>query len=83
MMIRIRVIILTVALFHCIMTDAQVLHGRISDSSGDPIGAASVYVSELRQGTTSNSQGFYEIELPPGTWKATMLSGTSSVPPTS
>jgi hypothetical protein len=71
MMIRIRVIILTVALFHCTMTDAQVLHGRISDSSGDPMGAASVYVSELRQGTTSNSQGFYEIALPSGTWRVT------------
>jgi hypothetical protein len=71
MMIRIRVIILTIALFHCVMSDAQVLKGRITDTSGLPMGAASVYVSELRQGTTSNSQGFYEIALPPGTWQVT------------
>ena len=70
-MIRIKVIILTAALFRCVMSDAQVLHGRITDSSGLPMGAASVYVSALRQGTTSNSEGLYEIAIPEGTWQVT------------
>lgn len=71
MMIKARVIILITALCHWAMSDAQVLNGRITDTSGLPMGAASVYVSELRQGTTSNIQGFYEINLPPGTWNIT------------
>ena len=71
MRVRTRVIILTAALLHCIMSDAQVLHGRITDTSGLPMGAASVYVSALRQGTTSNSEGFYEMALPRGTWQVT------------
>lgn len=51
-----------------ITNQAQVLRGRITDSSGSPMPAASVYITELRQGTTSNSDGWYEISLPPGNY---------------
>ncbi len=50
---------------------AQMLRGRITDSRGEPMPAASVYIPELRQGTTSNSEGYYEISLPPGNYTVT------------
>ncbi len=55
-------------LFPSISIKAQVLRGRITDSSGTPMPSASVYIAELRQGTTSNNDGWYEISLPPGNY---------------
>ena len=45
---------------------AQVLKGTITNESGDPVQYATVYIQELRQGTTSNTKGDYEIRLPTG-----------------
>ncbi len=64
-------IILLAILFPWLACNAQVLHGRITDESGMPLPGASVYVSGLRQGTTSNQEGFYEITLPAGTFTIT------------
>ncbi len=55
-------------LFPSISVKAQVLRGRITDSSGSPMPSASVYITELRQGTTSNNEGLYEISLPSGNY---------------
>jgi hypothetical protein len=46
----------------------QVLNGRITDNSGQPVPYATVYIQEIRQGTTSNTMGDYEIRLPPGNY---------------
>ncbi|HZY24606.1 MAG TPA: carboxypeptidase regulatory-like domain-containing protein, partial [Bacteroidales bacterium] len=43
---------------------AQILKGKITDPSGRPVEYSTVYIRELRQGTTSNSNGDYEISLP-------------------
>jgi hypothetical protein len=48
------------------VTSGQVLKGSIKDSDGKPIAYATVYIQELRQGTTSNTKGDYEIRLPTG-----------------
>ena len=45
---------------------AQTLKGRITSQSGDPVQYATVYIQELKQGTTSNTKGDYEIRLPSG-----------------
>jgi hypothetical protein len=45
---------------------AQILKGKITTKSGEPIQYATVYIEELRQGTTSNTRGDYEIRLPAG-----------------
>jgi hypothetical protein len=45
---------------------AQGLKGIIKDSDGEAIPYATVYIQELRQGTTSNTKGNYEIHLPAG-----------------
>jgi hypothetical protein len=45
---------------------AQTLKGRITNQSGDPVQYATIYIQELKQGTTSNTKGDYEIRLPAG-----------------
>lgn len=45
---------------------AQIIKGRITDRSGEPVPYATVYIQELRQGTTANTRGDYELKLPPG-----------------
>lgn len=47
---------------------AQTLNGKITDSSGQPVPYATVYFQELKQGTTSNTKGDYEIKLKPGNY---------------
>ncbi len=51
-----------------ITNQGQILNGRITDTGGAPMPAASVYITELRQGTTTNNDGRYEISLPPGNY---------------
>jgi hypothetical protein len=48
------------------VSQAQILKGRITSQSGDPIPYSTVYIQELKQGTTSNTKGDYEIRLPSG-----------------
>ncbi len=52
----------------------QVIKGKISNSSGQPIAYATVYIAELRQGTSSNAYGDYEIKLPRGKYMITYQS---------
>ena len=51
------------------ISQAQILKGRISSQSGDPIQYATVYIQELRQGTTANTKGDYELRLPAGKYE--------------
>lgn len=44
----------------------QVIKGRVTDNTGRPIPYASIYAKELRQGTTSNSDGDYMLRIPSG-----------------
>jgi hypothetical protein len=53
-------------LFSNCFTHAQILKGRITTQTGEPVQYATVYIQELRQGTTSNTRGDYEIKLPAG-----------------
>jgi hypothetical protein len=53
---------------------SQILKGKITNESGDPIQYATVYIQELRQGTTANTKGDYEIKLTPGKYLVTYQS---------
>ena len=55
-----------ILLFAYSVLPAQILRGTITTQSGDPVQYATVYIQELRQGTTSNTTGNYEIRLPAG-----------------
>ena len=48
------------------VSDAQILKGRITNEAGAAIPYATVYIQELKQGTTTNTRGDYEIKLPVG-----------------
>lgn len=61
-------VLLTALLFLTISSilPAQTLKGRITNQSGAPVQYSTVYIQELKQGTTSNTKGDYEIRLPAG-----------------
>ncbi len=61
-------ILLALLIISPVLTRGQILHGRITDDQGLPLPAASVYISELKQGTTTNNNGLYEITLAPGSY---------------
>jgi hypothetical protein len=52
----------------------QGLKGKITTGSGDPVPYATVYIQELRQGTTANTKGDYELKLPSGKYFVTFQS---------
>ncbi len=45
---------------------SQVLSGVVSSADGESIPFASIYMKELTTGTTTNLEGEYSLELPPG-----------------
>lgn len=46
----------------------QKLKGIITNTQGEPIKFATIYVEELQTGTSANMEGNYEIHLQPGTF---------------
>lgn len=65
---------LSVILLTSLFVSAQVLKGKITNASGEPIPYATIYIQELRQGTSANSRGDYEIKLPSGKYMVTYQS---------
>jgi len=47
---------------------AQSLNGKIAEVGGGAVSYATVYIKEIRLGTTSNDLGLYEVKLQPGTY---------------
>jgi len=56
-------------LFFAQFAFSQTLTGRITDTNGQPIMAASVFVHETRQGVISDADGNFQINLSPGTYR--------------
>ncbi len=48
------------------MGNAQGIRGRITNVQGEAIPFATIYIPDLSTGTTSNSDGSYELKLPEG-----------------
>jgi hypothetical protein len=69
-------VLIIILLFSCAagISKAQILSGNIKDQSGNPIPYATVYISEIRQGTTANSTGDFSIKLPPGNYTVSFQS---------
>jgi len=61
-------ILLTLFTFLSINLFAQNLHGRVSDSDGNAVAAASIFVKETRQGLITNELGEFSIGLRAGTY---------------
>ncbi|MFZ0280257.1 MAG: DUF5686 and carboxypeptidase regulatory-like domain-containing protein [Bacteroidales bacterium] len=58
--------VLLLSLITASSLESQTLKGRITDKSGQPVQYATVFIQELKHGTTSNAKGDYEIKLPTG-----------------
>ncbi len=56
------------------ISHSQILKGRITNESGDPVPYSTVFIQELRQGTTANTKGDYELKLPAGKYLVTYQS---------
>ena len=52
--------------FSIVSAFSQGIHGRITNAQGEPIPFATIYIPDLSTGTTSNSDGNYELKLPEG-----------------
>jgi len=64
----IRLLLFSVILFLPDIANSQQLKGKITDEKGAPIPYATVFIKELAQGTTSNVDGKYGIDVPEGTY---------------
>lgn len=64
-------LLLFVSLFGTITVHAGKISGIISNEKGEPIPFASITVKGSKEGTTSNNQGLYFLELPAGTYTIT------------
>jgi hypothetical protein len=57
-----------------VISSSQVLKGKITNQSGNPVQYSTIYIQELKQGTTSNTKGDYEIKIDPGKYLVTYQS---------
>ena len=64
-MIR-NLLLFLIFLFFFLQVNAQGIRGRVTNLQGEPIPFATIYVPALSTGTTSNSDGNYELKLPDG-----------------
>ncbi len=67
-------LLLLILLSVSVVSTAQVLKGKITNQSGEPVQYATVYIQQLRQGTTTNTKGDYEIKIPAGKYVVTFQS---------
>lgn len=44
------------------------IHGRITDEKGKPLNFVSIWIDSLNIGTVTNAQGFYLLNIKPGTY---------------
>ncbi|MCD4769092.1 MAG: DUF5686 and carboxypeptidase regulatory-like domain-containing protein, partial [Bacteroidales bacterium] len=61
-------IILTLLFTLISSINAQSLKGKIINSEGKPVSYATVYINELKHGTTANIKGEYILNLKPGSY---------------
>jgi hypothetical protein len=45
---------------------AGTLHGTVKSEDGSPLAFATIYIKQLTTGTTTNENGYYEINIPEG-----------------
>ena len=57
-----------------IQSRAQVVTGQIVNEQNDPVPYATIFVSETKEGTISNTEGNFKIQIPPGNYHFTIRS---------
>ncbi len=61
-------------IFLAIGSKAQILSGKITDEKNQAVPYATIFVSETKEGTTSNVDGNFQLQLPLGTYHLTIRS---------
>uniref|UniRef100_UPI00321691FC DUF5686 and carboxypeptidase regulatory-like domain-containing protein n=1 Tax=uncultured Draconibacterium sp. TaxID=1573823 RepID=UPI00321691FC len=66
-------------LFFCfcivaLYSQSQTISGIITDEENHPVPYATIFVSETKEGTTSNIDGLFQLKLPKGTYSLTIRS---------
>ncbi|MCY1722177.1 DUF5686 and carboxypeptidase regulatory-like domain-containing protein [Prolixibacteraceae bacterium Z1-6] len=56
------------------ISEAQTISGIITDEQNQPIPYATIFISEVKEGTTSNVDGLFEFVLPKGNYNLTIRS---------
>ena len=54
--------------FASLLGQETLLFGTVRDEDQEPLAFTTVFIRELNNGTTSNSEGNYELKVPPGTY---------------
>ena len=67
-------IFIPLLLFSGLLSYAHNLKGSINAKDGTPIPYATVFIKEVSLGTTTNDDGKFELDLPPGTYTANFRS---------
>jgi len=65
---RFPILFISTLLLTAASSHAQSLSGLITDNKGEAVPFATVYINELRHGTTANIKGEYLIHLDPGSY---------------
>ncbi|MFV0593009.1 MAG: DUF5686 and carboxypeptidase regulatory-like domain-containing protein [Draconibacterium sp.] len=66
--------ILLISLFSPQPAQAQAVYGKIIDEQHQPIPYATIFISETKEGTTSNIDGNFYLQLPKGNYHLTVRS---------
>jgi len=45
---------------------SQCIEGRVTSTSGEPVSFATIYATGVSKGTTSNVDGYFQLDLPEG-----------------
>lgn len=56
------------------LSQAQFLSGQITDAQNQPVPYATIFVLETKEGTTSNIDGNFQLQLPQGNYSLTIRS---------
>jgi len=67
-------VVIFFATFFTFQTHAQFVAGKIVDEKNEPVPYATIFVAETKEGTISNSEGNYKIQLPHGVYHFTIRS---------
>ncbi len=60
--------IIILVLIQSTRLNGQGIKGRITNASGNAVSFSNIYVPDLKKGTASNLEGYYELKLPEGKW---------------
>lgn len=72
---KIALTVLSTLMYFTAYLTAQNLEGRVTDTNGEPIVGANIFIESLNKGITCNEKGYYQLNsLPTGTYSVTYRS---------